>query len=29
MRIEDIAVFLGHKNIDSTQRYTHIVQESE
>ena len=29
MRIEDIAVFLGHKNIDGTQRYTHIVQESE
>jgi len=29
MRIEDIAVFLGHKNIDSTQRYTHIVSEGE
>ena len=29
MKIEDIATFLGHKNIESTQRYTHIAKENE
>jgi len=29
MAIEDIATFLGHKQISSTQRYTHIVNEYE
>lgn len=29
MKIEDIATFLGHKNIDSTQRYTHVAKEYE
>jgi len=27
MKIEDIATFLGHKNIESTQRYTHLSHE--
>jgi integrase/recombinase XerD len=29
MKIEDISTFLGHKNIESTQRYTHIAKENE
>lgn len=29
MRIESISQFLGHKNIDSTQRYTHILGKDE
>jgi len=29
MKIEDIATFLGHKNIESTQRYTHLAKENE
>jgi len=29
MKIEDIATFLGHKNIESTQRYTHLSKENE
>ena len=28
MKIEDIATFLGHKNIESTQRYTHLSIEN-
>jgi len=27
MKIESIAQFLGHKNIDSTQRYVHLAIE--
>ena len=29
MKIESISQFLGHKNIDSTQRYTHLAHENE
>jgi len=29
MKIEDISTFLGHKNIESTQRYTHLSIENE
>ena len=29
MKIEDISTFLGHKNIESTQRYTHVTKENE
>jgi integrase/recombinase XerD len=28
MKIESISQFLGHKNLDSTQRYTHIAHEN-
>ena len=28
MKLESISQFLGHKNIQSTQRYTHIVHEN-
>lgn len=27
MELENIALFLGHKTLDSTQRYTHLVNE--
>ncbi|MBU0766136.1 MAG: tyrosine-type recombinase/integrase, partial [Bacteroidetes bacterium] len=27
MDIENIAIFLGHRTLDSTQRYTHLVNE--
>ncbi|WP_157754504.1 tyrosine-type recombinase/integrase [Salinivirga cyanobacteriivorans] len=27
MRLENIALFLGHKSIESTQKYTHLVNE--
>lgn len=27
MELENIALFLGHKTLDSTQRYTHIINE--
>lgn len=29
MKIESISQFLGHKNIDSTQRYTHLANKDE
>jgi site-specific recombinase XerD len=29
MKIESISQFLGHKNLDSTQRYTHIANKDE
>ena len=29
MKIESISQFLGHKNIDSTQRYTHLAHEND
>jgi integrase/recombinase XerD len=29
MRLQDIAVFLGHKDLDSTQIYTHIRYTNE
>ncbi|ALO13831.1 Tyrosine recombinase XerD [Salinivirga cyanobacteriivorans] len=28
MRLENIALFLGHKSIETTQKYTHLVNES-
>lgn len=29
MKIEDIATFLGHSSLDSTQIYTHIINQSQ
>lgn len=29
MKLESISQFLGHKNIQSTQRYTHIIHKDE
>jgi integrase/recombinase XerD len=28
MRLENIALFLGHKSIETTQKYTHLVREA-
>lgn len=29
MRLENIALFLGHKSIETTQKYTHLAKEEE